>query len=142
MARMIGNLIFLLMLTTYCIVLGIYEFKQIYPTRYGKNHIEIDGKIVGIKRVMSYGGSLKCPILEFYYQNKRYEIVDTTYVLWNDNKIGEVVKIYFDPDYNENIAIIKRGKFSFGTLIWLYYIVMGILCMLLAIIVIVWLLNT
>lgn len=85
---------------------------------------------------------MKCPILEFYYQNKRYEIVDTTYVLWNDNKIGEVVKIYFDPDYNENIAIIKRGKFSFGTLIWLYYIVMGILCMLLAIMVIVWLLNT
>lgn len=141
MARMIGNLIFLLILTIYCIVLGIYRFKKIYPTRYGKNHIEIDGKIVGIKRVMAQGGSLKCPILEFYYRNKRYEIVDTTYVLWNDNKMGKVMKICFNPDYNENIVIIKRGKFSFGTLIWLYWIVMGILCMVAAIIVIVWLIN-
>lgn len=91
---------------------------------------------------MAQSGSLKCPILEFYYQNKRYEIVDTTYVLWNDNKMGEVMKICFNPDYNENIVIIKRGKFSFGTLIWIYWIVMGILCMVAAIIVIVWLINT
>ena len=44
------------------------------------------------------------------------------------------VKICFNPEQNDKIVIIKRGKYNFGTLIWLYEIVWGIICLVTAIV--------
>lgn len=39
---MIMQLLMLSLLTVLCLVAGISDFKKIYPTRYGKKHIELE----------------------------------------------------------------------------------------------------
>lgn len=127
---MIIQLLMLVALTALCLVAGISNFKKIYPTRYDKKHIELEGKVVGETRVVTRGGSSKCPVMEFFYQDKRYEIADTTYLLNYPNlKLGDVMTVCFNPDANENVVIIKRGKYNFETISWLYMLVLGLFCL-------------
>lgn len=124
-------------------MIGISDFKKIYPTRYGKKHIELEGKVVGEDRVFTKGGSSKCPVIEFFYQDKRYEITDTTYLLFYPNlKLGDVMTVCFNPDANENVVIIKRGKYNFETTAWAYMLVLGLFCLVVTIIVAVWFVVT
>lgn len=124
----IGTLFMLLCATVLCIVMGVDNFKRIYQTRYGKNHIELEGKVIGEDTVITRGGRSKCPVMEFYYQDKRYAIADETYIIFYDYKVGDVMTVCFNPDYNENIVIIKRGKFNFQTTIWLQAFVVALMC--------------
>lgn len=143
MVNMIIELLISLFLTVLCLVAGISNFKKIYPTRYGKKHIELEGNVVGEDRVITRGGSSKCPVIEFFYQDKRYEIADTTYLLFYQNlKLGDVVIVCFNPDANENVVIIKRGKYNFETIAWLYMLVLGLLCLVATIIETIWLITT
>lgn len=142
MDKIIGIIVMLIVLMIFCIVSGIDHFKRIYPTRYGKKHIELDAKIVGVERVMARSGSLKCPVLEFDYQNNKYKIIDSTFVLWDEKKIGRFVKICFNPEQNDKIAIIKRGKYNFRTLIWLSDFIIGLLCLITVLVCCVWLKKT
>lgn len=143
MVNMIIELLILLFLTVLCLVAGISNFKKIYPTRYGKKHIELEGKVVGEDRVITRGGSSKCPVIEFFYQDKRYEITDTTYLLFYQNlKLGDVMTVCFNPDVNENVVIIKRGKYNIETLAWLYMLVLGLFCLAATIIVTIWFVIT
>ncbi len=97
--------------------------------------MELEGKVVGEARVITRDGSHKCPVIEFYYKDKRYEIADTTYLLFYHNlKLGDVMTVCFNPDVNENVVIIKRGKYNFETLTWFYLLVLGLLCMVITII--------
>ncbi|MCM1180841.1 MAG: hypothetical protein NC347_11325 [Clostridium sp.] len=136
---MIIQLLMSSLLTVLCLVAGISDFKKIYPTRYGKKHIELEGKVVGEDRVITRGGSSKCPVLEFFYQDKRHEIADTTYLLFYHNlKLGDVMTVCFNPDANENVVIIKRGKYNFETFAWFYMLVLGFFCLVATIIVAIW----
>lgn len=135
MVNVIIELLILLLLTVLCFVAGIRDFRKTYSTRYGKKHVELEGKVVGEARVITRGGSHKCPVIEFYYKDKRYEIADTTYLLFYHNlKLGDVMTVCFNPDANENVVIIKRGKYNFETITWFYLLVLGLLCMIIAII--------
>lgn len=143
MVNMIIELLISLLLTVLCLVAGISNFKKIYPTRYGKKHIELEGKVVGEDRVITRGGSSKCPVIEFFYQDKRYEITDTTYLLFYQNlKLGDVMTVCFNPDANENVVIIKRGKYNYETLAWLYMLVLGLFCLVATIIETIWFIIT
>lgn len=143
MVNMIIEVLILLFLTVLCLVAGISNFKKIYPTRYGKKHIELEGKVVGEDRVITRGGSSKCPVIEFFYQDKRYEITDTTYLLFYQNlKLGDVMTVCFNPDVNENVVIIKWGKYNIETLAWLYMLVLGLFCLAATIIVTIWFVIT
>lgn len=143
MVDMIIQLIFLVFLTVLCLVAGISDFKKIYPTRYGKKHIELEGKVVGEDKVITRGGSGKCPVIEFSYQDKRFEITDTTYLLFYPNlKLGDVMTVCFNPDANENVVIIKRGKYNFETTVWLYMLILGLFCLVATIIVAIWFVVT
>lgn len=140
LVNMIIELLISLFLTVLCLVGGISDFKKIYPTRYGKKHIELEGKVVGEDRVITRGGSSKCPVIEFFYQDKRYEIADTTYLLFYKNlKLGDVMTVCFNPSANENVVIIKRGKYNFETIAWLYMLVLGLLCLVATIMQMIWL---
>lgn len=142
MVNMIIELLILLLLAVLCLVAGISDFKKIYPTRYGKKHIELEGKVVGEDRVITRGGRSKCPVIEFFYQDKRYEIADTTYLLFYQNlKLGDVMTVCFNPCANENVVIIKRGKYNFETLAWLYMVVLGLFCLVATIIGTGWFIN-
>lgn len=135
MVNVIIELLISLLLTVLCFVAGIRDFKKTYSTRYGKKHVELEGKVVGEARVITRGGSHKCPVIEFYYKGKRYEIADTTYLLFYHNlKLGNVMTVCFNPDVNENVVIIKRGKYNFETLAWFYLLVLGLFCMVITII--------
>ena len=132
-----------LLLTVLCFGIGIQDFKKTYPTRYGKKHVELEGKVVGESRIITRGGSKKCPVIEFYYKGKRYEIADKTYILFYHNlKLGDVMTVCFNPDVNENIVIIKRGKYNFETITWFYLFVLGLVCVVTTIIYINWLIVT
>lgn len=56
MVNMIIEMLISLLLTVLCLAMGISDFKKIYPTRYGKKHIELEGKVVGEDRVITRGG--------------------------------------------------------------------------------------
>lgn len=56
MVNMIIEMLISLLLTVLCLLMGISDFKKIYPTRYGKKHIELKGKVVGEDRVITRGG--------------------------------------------------------------------------------------
>lgn len=143
MVNMIIEMLISLLLTVLCLLMGISDFKKIYPTRYGKKHIELEGKVVGEDRVITRGGSSKCPVIEFFYQDKRYEITDTSYLLFYHNlKLGNVRTVCFNPDANENVVIIKRGKYNFETLAWLYMLVLGLFCLVATIIETIWFIIT
>lgn len=140
LVNMIIELLISLFLTVLCLVAGISNFKKIYPTRYGKKHIELEGKVVGEDRVITRGGSSKCPVIEFFYQDKRYELADTTYLLFYKNlKLGDVMTVCFNPSANENVVIIKRGNYNFETIAWLYMLVLGLLCLVATIMQMIWL---
>lgn len=84
MVNMIIELLISLLLTVLCLVAGISNFKKIYPTRYGKKHIELEG----------------------------------------------------------NVVIIKRGKYNYETLAWLYMLVLGLFCLVATIIETIWFIIT
>lgn len=136
------DLLISLLLGIVCFVGGIRNFKKIFPTRYGRNHIEIDGKVIGEGMTTTKGGIHKCPVMEFYYKNKRYEIADTTYLLfYHKVKLGDVMTVCFNPDANEKIVIIKRGKFNCETLSWFYILVLGLFFVLITVFYALWLIK-
>lgn len=136
---MIGTLFMLLFVTALCIAWGVHDFKRTYQTRYGKNHVELEGRVIGEDTVVTgRGGRHNCPVMEFYYQDKRYEIADETYIIFYDFIVGDVMTVCFNPDYNENIVIIKRGKFNFQTITWLYVFVLALMCIVAEVIGVVW----
>ena len=125
----IGVLYMLFVLTAFLVAWGVYDFKTIYPIRYGKNHIELEGRVIGEGTVVTgRGGPQKCPIMEFYYQDKRYEIADETYIVFYEFVVGDYMTVCFNPDFNENTIIIKRGTFDFQTMTWLYTFSLALIC--------------
>ena len=128
--------------TVFCFGAGISNFTKIFPTRYGHKHVELEGKVVGEGMITTRGGIRKCPVIEFYYKNKRYEIADTTYLLFYHNlKLGDVMTICYNPDVNKNVVIIKRGKYNCETLSWFYILVLGLFCVLITVFYALWLIK-
>ena len=37
--------------------------------------------------------------------------------------------ICFNPEVNENIVVIKRGKYNIQTTMWVYTFILGIVCL-------------
>ena len=115
-------------LTIICFYMSIWDFRRVYPARYGKKHVELDGMIIGDGKAYTRCGSVKCPIVLFYYNDKCYEIADETY-LWHEYKIGDNMTICFNPEVNENIVVIKRGKYNIQTTMWVYTFILGVVCL-------------
>lgn len=126
--EIIEILYMLFVLTAFLVAWGVYNFKTIYPIRYGKNHIELEGRVIGEDRVWGRGGWKRCPVMEFYYQDKRYEIADETYIVFYEFVVGDYMTVCFNPDFNENVIIIKRGTFDFQTMTWLYTFSLALIC--------------
>lgn len=112
-----------------CTVQGIIDFNRIYPVRYGKNHVELKGIVVR-EQDMKVGRFLsihKIPVVQFIWEEKIYEIADRTGYIHRDYKIGDEVIVCYNPIKNENVAIIKRGKFASETFgVWLYWFITAI----------------
>lgn len=125
-----------------CTIQGIIDFNRIYPVRYGKNHVELKGIVVREEQDMKVGRFRvirKIPVVQFIWQEKSYEIADRTSYIHRDYKIGDEVIVCYNPTKNENIVIIKRGKFAsetFGPWFVSFIIAIGcFVCMILAILV-------
>lgn len=97
-----------------CTTEGIRQFNIIYPTRYGKNHVEFNGVIVGEQdmKVGRFRCIKKIPVIQFIWKGKTYEIADRTSYIHRDYKVGDEVIVCYNPTKNENAAIIKRGEFA------------------------------
>ncbi len=112
-----------------CTAGGVITYNSIYPTRYGRNHVEIKGIVVGEKdmRVGRFGRIVKIPVIQFIWEGKIYEIADETNYLFKICEIGDEVIVCFNPTKNEKIAIIKRGKFALETVwAWLQWFIIAI----------------
>ena len=124
-----------------CTGAGISQFNIIYPTRYGKNHVELNGIMVR-ERDMKIGHPrriVQIPVIQFTWKGKTYEIADRTSYIHRNCRIGNEVIVCYNPTKNENVAIIKRGKFASETFwAWFFWFIMAIgcfVCMILAILV-------
>lgn len=129
----IGNIIFSLAVFIACFAFGIFEgftlFHEIYPTRYGKDHVEMKGKVVGEKamKVGAFGSVMKIPVVQFDWKGTSYEIADKTSHLSKKYEIGDNVIVCYNPKKNKDIAIIKRGTLAYGTfLLWLQWFLIAI----------------
>lgn len=129
----IGNIIFSLAVLIACFVFGVLEgftvFHEIYPTRYGKNHVEIKGKVVGEKtmKVGRFGSVVNIPVVQFGWKGTSYEIADKTSHMSKKYEIGDNVIVCYNPFKNEDIAIIKRGILAYGTFfLWLQWFLIAI----------------
>lgn len=154
------DMIFRLVLTTaffvFCIVVGFTNFNRIYPTRYGRNHMELEGKVIGDEFFrVRFGRIIKLPVVQFNWKETRYEIADRTHYLYEefevgDNRghylyekfeVGDNVIVCYNPSKNQDIAIIKGGTFDFDTIMpWLMFFVVAIglyICILLELLLIV-----
>lgn len=121
--NMVANIICMAGVSACCAVQGIADIKRIYPTRYGKNHVELKGTVVGKQdmKVNSRGGIhiVQVPVIQFIYKGKNYELADETNYIFKNYKIGDEVIVCFHPEKNENAVIIKRGGFVIETFgIW------------------------
>ena len=112
-----------------CTAEGVRQFNIIYPIRYGKNHVELNGIMVG-EQDMKVGRNRsirKIPVIQFVWMGKTYEIADRTSYIHRDYKIGDKVPVCYNPTKDENVAIIKRGKFASETFwVWLWWFIVAI----------------
>lgn len=112
-----------------CTAEGVRQFNIIYPIRYGKNHVELNGIMVG-EQDMKVGRNRsirKIPVIQFVWMGKTYEIADRTSYIHRDYKIGDKVTVCYNPTKDENVAIIKRGKFASETFwVWLWWFIVAI----------------
>ena len=129
----ITNIIFTLAVLIACFVFGVLEgftvFHEIYPTRYGKNHVEIKGKVVGEKtmKVGAFGSVVNIPVIQFVWKETSYEIADKTSHMSKKYEIGDNVIVCYNPLKNQDIAIIKRGRFTYGTFfLWIQWFLIAI----------------
>ena len=129
----ITNIIFSLAVLIACFVFGILEgftlFHEIFPNRYGKNHVEIKGKVVGEKtmKVGAFGSVVNIPVVQFVWKGTNYEIADKTSHISKKYEIGDNVIVCYNPLKNEDIAIIKRGILAYGTFfLWLQWFLIAI----------------
>jgi len=103
----------------FCIVEGFKAFHRIYPTRYGRNHVELKGKVVGEEdmKIGNFGSIVKIPVVQFNWKETSYEIADRTsfHLTFTQFEVGDNVIVCYNPSKNEDIAIIKRGTFAYGT---------------------------
>ena len=140
------DMIFRLVWTTaffvFCVVVGFTNFNRIYPTRYGKNHIELKGKVVGDEFFrVRLGRIIKFPVVQFNWKETSYEIADRTHHLYeefevDDNRrhclfqkfeVGDNVIVCYNPSKHQDIAIIKEGTFDFDTIMpWLTFFIAAI----------------
>ena len=124
-----------------CTAEGIRQFNIIYPTRYGKNHVELNGIMVGEQdmKVGRFRRIVHIPVIQFTWKEKTYEIADKTSYIHRNCWIGDEVIVCYNPTKNENVAIIKRGKFASETFwAWFFWFIIAIgcfVCMILAILV-------
>lgn len=112
-----------------CTAEGIRQFNIIYPIRYGKNHVELNGIVVGEQdmKVGRFRRIVQIPVIQFTWKGKTYEIADKTNYLVKICEIGDEVIVCFNPTKNEKIAIIKRGKFALETFwAWLNWFIIAI----------------
>lgn len=129
----ITNIIFSLAVLIASFVFGVLEgftlFHEIYPTRYGKNHVEVEGKVVGEKamKVGGFGSVVNIPVVSFDWKGTSYEIADKTSRMLKKYEIGDNVIVCYNPKKNEDTAIIKRGILAYGTLfLWLQWFLIAI----------------
>ena len=112
-----------------CTAEGIRQFNIIYPIRYGKNHVELKGIMVGEQdmKVGRYRCIMQIPVIQFIWKGKTYEIADRTSYIHRDYKIGDEVTVCYNPTKDENVAIIKRGKFASETFgAWFVWFIIAI----------------
>ena len=114
-----------------CTAEGVRQFNIIFPIRYGKNHIELNGIVVGEMdiKVGRNRRIVQVPVVQFTWEGKIYEIADETNYLFKICEIGDEVIVCFNPTKNDKIAIIKRGKFALETVwAWLQWFIIAIGC--------------
>ncbi len=140
------NRIFMLVWTTaffvFCVVVGFTYFNRIYPTRYGKKHMELKGKVVGKELFrVRYGRIIKLPVVQFNWKETSYEIADRTHHLYEEFEVdgnrrhylfqkfevGDNVIVCYNPSKHQDIAIIKAGTFDSDTIMpWLMFFIAAI----------------
>ncbi len=114
----------------FCIVEGFKAFNRIYPIRYGRNHVELTGKVIGEKNMIigSFRSVKKIPVVQFDWKGTSYEIADRTSYIFKRYEVGDNVIVCYNPLKNEDIAIIKRGIFAYETVfLWLWWFIAAII---------------
>lgn len=127
--NVIMTIIYMTGLFVCCTGAGISQFNIIYPTRYGKNHVELNGIMVGEQdmKVGRFRRIVQIPVIQFTWKGKTYEIADKTSYIHRNYWIGDEVIVCYNPTKNENVAIIKRGKFASETFwAWFFWFIMAI----------------
>ena len=123
-------LISMIIYFVFCIVEGFKAFDRIYPIRYGRNHVELAGKVIGEKNMIigSFRSVKKIPVVRFDWNGTSYEIADRTSYIFKRYEVGDNVIVCYNPLKNEDIAIIKRGIFAYETVfLWLWWFIAAII---------------
>jgi len=128
----IFNLVLLTGVSVTCIVGGFIEFHRTYPTRYGKNHIELKGKVVGKEemKVGRFRRIVMVPVVQFNWKETSYEIADRTHYLFTFTQfeVGDNVIVCYNPSKNEDIVIIKEGTFDYEVISsWLVWFIIALI---------------
>lgn len=122
-----------------CIALGIISFNKMYPVRYGKNHVELNGIVVGEQdmKIEGRGGAriVQIPVVQFTWEGKIYEIADKTHYNIKLCGIGNEVIVCYNPIKNENAIIIKRKGLFWDYFFWFIMAIGMFTCMILKILV-------
>lgn len=122
------NLMTIIVCFLFCIVEGFKAFNRIFPIRYGRNHVEVTGEVIGKEnmKIGSFGSVVKIPVVQFVWKGTSYEIADKTSRI-QKYEIGDNVIVCYNPRKNQDDAIIKRGIFAYGTFfIWLQMFLLAI----------------
>ncbi|MDE6759981.1 MAG: hypothetical protein K2J90_04775 [Lachnospiraceae bacterium] len=126
-------------LSILCITMGIIDFNRIYPVRYGKNRVELNGIVVGEQdmKIEGRGGIriVQIPVVQFTWEGKSYEIADRTNYLVKLCRIGDEVIVCYNPTKNKNAAIIKRRGLFWTYFFWFIMAIALFVCMILEILV-------
>lgn len=101
------SLIPMIIVSIFCIVEGFKAFNRIFPIRYGRNHVELTGKVIGEKnmKIGSFGSVVKIPVVQFDWKGTSYEIADRTSRMLKKYEIGDNVIVCYNPLKNEVLQL-------------------------------------
>lgn len=124
------HLIPMIICFVFCIVEGFKAFNRIYPIRYGRNHVELTGVVIGKRnmKIGSFRSIVEIPVVRFAWKGTSYEIADRTSYIFKKYEVGDNVIVCYNPLKNKDIAIIKKGIFAYETVfLWLWWFIAAII---------------
>lgn len=92
------SLMIIIVCFLFCIVEGFKAFNRIFPVRYGRNHVEVTGEVIGEEnmKIGSFGSVVKIPVVQFVWKGISYEIADKTSRI-QKYEIGDNVIVCYNP---------------------------------------------